>query len=234
MPQIAIVGDYNPHNETHVATDAAIGHAAAALACDVRAEWLGTSQLAGREAATLAAYDGIWIGPGSPYRSMDAALAAIRFARENSRPLIGTCGGFQHIVLEYGRNVLGFQDAQHAETDPYASTLFITKLPCSLAGKRLEIRLTPGSLAANLYGQQCVDERFYCNFGLNPEYQRELVAAGLRVTGVDEAGAARIVEIATHSFFLGTLFVPQALSTAEQPHPLVVGFIRQADGNGTS
>ena len=63
----------------------------------------------------LAAYAGWWIAPGSPYRSMNGALRIIRYAREHDVPLLGTCGGYQHVVLEYARNVLGFADAAHAE-----------------------------------------------------------------------------------------------------------------------
>ncbi len=38
----------------------------------------------------LAAYDGLWIAPASPYRSMEGALGAIRYARERGVPLVGT------------------------------------------------------------------------------------------------------------------------------------------------
>ncbi len=65
----------------------------------------------------LAEYDAIWVVPGSPYRHPEGAFTAIRCARESSIPFLGTCGGFQHAVIEYARNVLGWQDAGHAETD---------------------------------------------------------------------------------------------------------------------
>ena len=79
---------------------------------------------------------------------MERTLAAIRYAREQGVPCFGTCGGFQHMLIEYARNVLGFQDAQHAEYDPYASNLFITQLACSLAGRTMQLRFTPGSRVA--------------------------------------------------------------------------------------
>lgn len=40
--------------------------------------------------ARLAVFDGVWIAPGSPYRSMEGALGAIRYARERGVPLVGT------------------------------------------------------------------------------------------------------------------------------------------------
>src|SRR5271155_2187758 len=101
---------------------------------------------------------------------------------------LGTCGGFQHLVLEFARNVMGIQDASHAETDPYASCLFITPLGCSLAGKTMEVTLKSGSRAATACQSTHTSEQYYCNFGLNPEYHRQLEEHGLAITGVDENG----------------------------------------------
>src|SRR5208282_6192757 len=98
--------------------------------------------------------------PGSPYKSLDGALAGIRYARENKVPFIGTCGGFQHLVIEYARNVMGFKDAAHAESDPYASCLFITPLSCSLVGKTMEVRVKPGTQAADIYRDTWASERY--------------------------------------------------------------------------
>ena len=68
----------------------------------------------------LRRFDGVLIAPGSPYESMSAALAAIGLARTDRIPLLGTCAGFQHVVIEYARSVVGIVDASHAETDPDA------------------------------------------------------------------------------------------------------------------
>lgn len=224
---IAVVGDHDPSSVTHRATDASLDHAAAALGVDLARRWVPTPDLAG-STRSLAGDAGVWIAPGSPYASMDGALAAIRLARESGMPLIGTCGGFQHVVIEYARDVLGFDDAQHAEYDPYASTLFVTPLSCSLAGQTLRIALASGSRVAEAYGAVDIEERYYCNFGLNPEHQALLHDRGLRVTGEDAGGEARVVELPEHPFFVATLFVPQTGSTPERPHPLVSAFVRAA------
>ncbi len=236
--RIAVIGDFDPDNETHLATDAALGHAAAALGEDARATWLATDGLATVSDGSvpphpsignlLDEFDGVWIAPGSPYRDMNAALTAIRHLRCGEIPTIGTCGGFQHIVLEYGRNVLGLADADHAEYDPYASVLFVSRLACSLVGKRMAVVVRAGTLAARLYGRNLVEENYYCNFALDPRFQPQLATAGMTISGVDERHDARIVELAEHPFFLATLFVPQIASTAQQPHPLVRGFVAAA------
>jgi CTP synthase (UTP-ammonia lyase) len=159
---------------------------------------------------------------------MDGALAAIRHAREQGVPLLGTCGGFQHMVLEFCRNVLGLADADHAETNPGAPRLAITPLTCSLAGQTHPVHLVPGSRVAGICGAAVLMEPFYCNFGLNPEYRPLLEARGLAVSGLGEDGLVRVVELRDHPFFLGTLYVPQARSRPGQPHPLVAALVAAA------
>jgi CTP synthase (UTP-ammonia lyase) len=219
--QIGIIGDFNANNPTHVATSAGIQHAAEALGQAIEAVWLRTD-----EPHEYANFAGLLGSPGSPYRSFEGALMGIRYARENNVPFIGTCGGFQHLVVEYARSVMGFTDAAHAESDPYASCLFITPLSCSLVGKTMEVALKPGSKAATACQSTRSAEQFYCNFGLNPEYRDQLEEHGLEFTGWDQNAEVRIVELATHPFFVGTLFVPQARSVPGSPHPLILEFCR--------
>jgi CTP synthase (UTP-ammonia lyase) len=88
--RIAIVGDFNPEYDTHHATNAALTHSAAALGAAIDAKWVATSCLPRGADRILRNYDGLWIAPGSPYRSMDGAFEAIRFGRTQSWPLIGT------------------------------------------------------------------------------------------------------------------------------------------------
>ena len=185
--------------------------------------WISTATI--EETDVLHAH-GLWVAPGSPYKSLSRTLRAIRVARENLVPCLGTCGGFQHMILEFARNVLGFADAEHAEYDPDASRLFISALSCSLVGMELRVRLQPHTTARTLYGNDEIVERYYCAFGVNPEYSDALAEnRGLVISGRDLNGEMRIIEIPDHPFFLGTLFVPQAQSRELMPHPLVSGFL---------
>jgi CTP synthase (UTP-ammonia lyase) len=222
MPMtVAIVGERTPDFPPHAATDAALAHSAEALGLEVRARWVATD-------APLPDVDAIWCAPGSPYRSLDGALAALRHGREAGIPTLGTCGGCQHMLLEFARNVLGFADAQHAEYDPYASRLFVTPLTCAVAGRTMRVTLDAGS---RLYdGATEVDEQYYCNFGLNDDYREALEAAGMRITGVDADGDARVFELDGHPFYVATLFVPQMRSEPGRPHPVVTGFVAAAAG----
>jgi CTP synthase (UTP-ammonia lyase) len=231
--QIGIIGDYDAEALTHRVTHEAIDHAAAALDVHARVRWVATADLATADLANgvgdlLDGFDALWCAPGSPYRSLEGALAGIRYARESRLPFLGTCAGFQHVVLEYARNVIGFVDAQHAEYDPAASHLFINQLACSLVGKKMTIILKPSSRAYGYYGRSEVMEQYYCRFGLNPTYQPLIEAQGLHIAGYDTDGEARIVELPDHPFYLATLFLPQLDSTAAQPHPLISAYLSSA------
>jgi CTP synthase (UTP-ammonia lyase) len=92
----------------------------------------------------------------------------------------------------------------------------------------MEVTIKPRSKAAEALRADRSTEAFYCNFGLNPEYQDQLESAGLEITGRDQNGEVRIVELPSHPFYVGTLFVPQAISQAGSPHPLVLDFCRAA------
>src|SRR5262245_27579178 len=116
FPMILILGDFNDSYEPHRATNAAIAHSSAALGRKLKVEWIPPSKFndAGRLEMVRDA-SGVFVAPGSPYSSLRGALDAIEIARTEFIPLFGTCGGFQHVVLEFARNELGFRDAQHAE-----------------------------------------------------------------------------------------------------------------------
>ncbi|WKJ92245.1 CTP synthase [Methylomonas montana] len=220
---IALLGEYTPTFPPHAATNAAIEHSKAALGENIVSDWISTAEIT---PALFDRYSGIWIAPGSPYKNMDKTLAAIRHARENNIPCFGTCGGFQHMIIEYARNVLGFIDAQHAEYDPYASNLFISQLACSLAGREMQLRFEPTSRVAAIYGAITATEQYYCNFGINPDCVDALKQGPMQISGADAEGDIRVIEWPGHPFFIGTLFVPQARSTPQQPHPLVSAFLR--------
>ncbi len=91
-------------------------------------------------------------------------------------------------------------------------------------GQRQAVSILPGTRAAKLYGAAESTEDYFCNYGVNPDYRQLLEAGGLRVSGVGGEGEIRIVEVADHPFFLATLFLPQARSTASEPHPLLAGY----------
>ena len=154
---IGLIGDFNPALVAHRALPVALRLAGERLGVTVQARWLSTDTL--RVPDALEVLDGVWCVPGSPYRDTEAALAAIRCARERKVPYLGTCGGFQHAVLEYARNVLGWQDAAHAELEPRAARLVIAPLACALVEQQGTVKFVPGSKLARAYGVRDYDGR---------------------------------------------------------------------------
>lgn len=225
--KLAIIGDYNDNFRPHKATNNAIKHSVNKYNIQLLSDWISTDNIDQNFEDICLNYNGFWIAPGSPYKSMKSALRIIKFARENNIPTLGTCGGFQHMVIEFARNVLNIKDAQHAEYDPYSSKLVVNSLSCSLAGKTLEIEITDkNSKTYTLFGADKIHEKYYCNFGLNAEYQNQLNNKGFKIVGTDNLQEARILELNNHIFFIATLFVPQDNSTAEKPHKLVTEFLK--------
>jgi len=223
--RIALVGDYNPDVLAHQAIPLAIDDAAAVLEVTADYDWLATTELTSPE--DLVGYDAIWLVPASPYKNADAAFIAARYARENSVPFLGTCGGFQHALIEYARNVLGWQDAAHAETDT-EGRMVIAPLTCSLIEQSDAIELRANTLIARAYGREEIEEGYHCNYGVSPEFAQELEKGDMRVTGWDAQGEIRAVELVTHPFFIATLFQHERAALAGRPAPLVQALLRAA------
>jgi CTP synthase (UTP-ammonia lyase) len=226
--RIGLVGDHDAQVTAHRAIPEALKLAAGPAGRAPEVTWVGTATLGGNVAARLAGFAGLWCVPASPYANTDGALAAIRFARESGRPFLGTCGGFQHALLEYVRDVLGRRDADHAEIRPDADMPLIAPLACSLVEKSGRILLRDGSRLRAIYGRAEVEEQYHCSYGLNPHYEELLDGGALRVSGRDKAGQVRAVELEGHPFFLATLFQPERAALRGVAHPLVNAFAAAA------
>jgi CTP synthase (UTP-ammonia lyase) len=212
-PAIAALGDRNPSYLTHREIDATI-----ALAPAIR--WVGT------EDARIDGFDGLWVVPGTPYRDEDATLDTIRSAREQGMPILGTCGGFQHMAVEYARNAAGLPNAAHAETDPDGEDLVVAPLACSLVGEERTIRPVAGTRLAAICGTEPFTGFHYCNYGLAPGVAERL--ALVVNAHADDAGVEGF-ELAADAFYVGTLFQPQVGTSASGVvHPLVRALIEAA------
>jgi CTP synthase (UTP-ammonia lyase) len=228
---IGLVGDHDPEVIAHRAIPKALGRAALSLGRTVDPVWIGTEEVAA-DPGSLASMHAIWCVPASPYRSMEGALAAIRRARERDIPFLGTCGGFQHALIEFARNVAGLEDADHAETSPGGGTLVISGLACSLRAGR--VRVEEGSMLREIYGQREIAEEYQCSYGLNPAFRAVLEEHGMRFTAFDPDGGVRAMELPEHPFFVGTLFQPERAALRNVSPPLVAAFVRAAAGPGAA
>lgn len=222
--RIALVGDHDEAIVAHRAIPRAVDLAARASSIDVSYEWLGTDAI--REIDALRPFDGIWCTPGSPYRNMEGALLAIRYARSQRVPFLGTCGGFQHAVVEYARNVLGWDDADHAESSPDSTRAVIAPLTCSLVEMGGTVRFVAGTRIAAAYGAPQAQEGYHCSYGINPDFAGALAAGSLKVGARDDAGDIRAIELDGHPFFVASLFQPERAALRDIAPALVVAFVR--------
>jgi CTP synthase (UTP-ammonia lyase) len=218
--RICLIGDFNPDVLAHQAIPKALALAGAGV--NAQPGWLDTESA---ESADLTAYDGFWCVPASPYRSMEGALRAIRFAREREQPFLGTCGGCQHAVLEFARNVLNIASAGHTEIDSATSEPVINNLACSLIEASESLRPVPDTSFHQIYAADEIRETYHCSYGLNPAYLPRLVEGGLRVGVLGPSGEPRAVELPGHPFFLATLFQTERSAFTGRSHPLIRAFV---------
>lgn len=237
--RIGILGDFNPEFRSHQSINDSLQQTASHLGLTAASEWVPTPSLVGPSAVeVLAQYDGLWASPGSPYQSVEGMLRGIQFAREQDWPFLGTCGGFQYVLIEIARDVIGLADADTAENNSGSQHIVVYPVACAvpnrapgapkLSGRVPDIRLRPGSILHSLYQRDVVEEELFCNYEINPEYEYCLMEAGLSIVARGVNGEARAVESPAHRFFIASLFQPQLSSTKEKPHPVVVGFVRAA------
>jgi CTP synthase (UTP-ammonia lyase) len=225
--RIALVGDYNPAVPAHRAIPRAIELCSAPLGRAVDARFIPTSEINDTAASLLEAH-GIWCVPGSPYANTAGALAAIRLARTQPLAFLGTCGGFQHAVMEIAQSVWGLPAPAHAELDPAAPDPIIVALGCAIIDASADLRIGAGSRLFAAYGGATAREQYRCSYGVSPRCAEFLEAGPLRATAWDADGDVRAIELDGHPFFVGTLFQPERAALAGQSPPIVAAFLRAA------
>jgi CTP synthase (UTP-ammonia lyase) len=229
VPKIALVGDYSPSVVAHRSIPRAFELIAAAGSAEVAWEWVATTAISD-PASDLADFAAVWVVPASPDANMAGALAAIGWARVTRRPFLGTCGGFQHALIEFARNATGLDLADHAETNPRGDTLVVTPLSCPLVEKTGHIHFRTGSQLRAIYGVDSTVEGYHCNYGVNAAYRGRLEAGGMAFTAFDDAGEIRGFELprTIHPFFVGTLFQPERGALTGGIPPLVAALVEAA------
>lgn len=225
---ISLIGDYQPLAVAHQAIPLALKLAGADLQVNVEFHWRHTSALGPSLPEVMNASQGVWCVPASPYADTAAVLGAIRLARESKKPFLGTCGGFQHALLEYAHNVLQEPGSTHAELDPEASNPLIAPLSCALVETSGRVSFQADSRIAHIYGYSESVEGYHCSFGLSPAFEFLFAHGPLRIVGRDEQGEARAVELSDHPFFVATLFQPERAALRGETPPLVRAFVSAA------
>jgi CTP synthase (UTP-ammonia lyase) len=227
MIKVLLVGDESESVMAHKCIPTALALAGK----NVTHEWLPTVEIESAADVAARAASAIWCVPGSPYVKMEGALTAIRYARENGLPFLGTCGGFQHALIEFARNVLGAAEADHAESNAAAvgaGTAVVSKLSCALINQSEPLFLLKGSRLREIYGSDRVVESYQCSYGLNQKWRERLESGGLKFSVFGAEHAVRAFELEEHPFFIGTLFQPERSAKSGRAHPVIRAFLEAA------
>jgi CTP synthase (UTP-ammonia lyase) len=224
--EIVLIGERDLSKRAHLGIEASIALFQQEAGPALTFRWVSTAEVADKTPERLLAFaSGIWCTPGSPYESTAGALEAIRYAREQRRPFLGTCGGFQHALMEFSKDVLG-REAAHQEMDAAAKDPLIAKLACSLVGAKARVLAIPGTLFADLVGGESVEE-FHCNYGMASAFEPAFADSNLKFIAYDDAKQVRAFQLENHPFFVGTLFQPERRALDGSLHPLVRAFLQR-------
>ncbi|MDQ3031605.1 MAG: CTP synthase [Myxococcota bacterium] len=234
---IALVGKYVHLRDSYKSLHEALSHGGLANECKIEVKYLDSETIdASNVARELADVDGLLVPGGFGGRGAEGKIQAIRHARENGIPFFGICLGMQMAVVEFARHVVGIAGANSTEFDPNATDPVIDLMPDQRGVKakggtmRLgayRCALTPGSLAAEIYGAAEVSERHRHRYEFNNAYKERLEEAGMVMPGLSpELGLVEMIELPKHAHFVGCQFHPEFKSRPHAAHPLFTRFVR--------
>lgn len=239
--KIGLVGKYVELHDSYLSIAESLKIAGAGQEFDVQIEWIHSEDLnpENRE-RLLGDLHGILVAPGFGERGVDGKILAVEYARENQIPFLGICLGMQMAVVEFGRNVMGWEDAHSTEFQPETTHPVIALMQSQQKVDQLggtmrlgayDCELKKNSISQKAYGSMAIKERHRHRWEFNNEFREEMEKKGLVMSGVNpESDLVEIVELKAkvHPFFIGTQFHPEYKSTVESPHPLFVAFVNAA------
>ena len=187
---------------------------------------------------------GIIICPGFGQRGIEGKIITAEYTRTHDIPTFGICLGMQMMVIEFARNVLGYQDAnssemsaesQHPVIDLMEEQKTVTNMGGTMRLGAYDCELVKGSRVFEIYGEaSLIRERHRHRYEFNNKYKEEYELAGMKCVGINPAAnLVEIVEIAEKRWYIGTQFHPEYSSTVLHPHPLFISFVK-ACINGTA
>jgi len=236
---IGLIGKYVELQDAYKSILEAFVHAGAVNECKVQVVPIHSEFITCENVAEkLENLDGLLVAPGFGHRGVEGKITAVKFARESGLPFFGICLGMQMSVIEYGRDILGIQNAQSSEMDPHASEPVIDMMEeqkkITAKGGTMRLGSYPceireGTLAHRIYGTTLINERHRHRYEFNNKYLDQYEQNGMIASGRNpETGLVEIMEVANHPFFIGCQYHPELKSTVENPHPLFVHFVGAA------
>jgi len=236
---IALVGKYVSLHDAYISVVEALKHGGISNRATVHIKWINSETVTQDNVEELLEdVNGILIPGGFGSRGIDGKILAITYARTHKKPLLGLCLGMQLTIVEYARNVIGYNDAHSIELDPATTHPVIALLPDQNGVEEIGGTLRLGSYpcvldkasrAYELYGEETIYERHRHRYEVNNDYRAILQEKGLRLSGISPDGRiVEMCEITEHPFYIATQGHPELKSRPNRPHPLFRGFIAAA------
>ena len=237
---IALVGKYVELHDAYKSICEAFIHAGATLQCKVSIKWVQAEDLERSSdlSSQFADINGILVAPGFGQRGIEGKIKAIQYAREHNVPFLGICLGMQCAVVEFARNVLGWQDANTTEMDANTKYPVINMMEHQKEVKNMGGTMRLGAYPClvnedtNLfraYGTQNINERHRHRYEFNSDYRQAFADKGMIASGINpDTNLVEAIEISSHPYFVGVQFHPEYKSRVEEPHPLFISFVKAA------
>lgn len=237
---IALVGKYIQLHDAYISVVEALKHGGISNHIDVTIKWVDSETVTADNAgAHFKDVDGILVPGGFGDRGIEGKICAITYARTHNIPFLGLCLGMQLSIVEYARNVLGYNDAHSVELNPATTHPVIALMPDQNGVEDIGGTLRLGSYpcvldktskAFALYGEETIYERHRHRYEVNNDYRAVLTENGMKLSGISPDGRiVEMCEIPEHPFFVATQAHPELKSRPNRPHPLFKGFIAAAN-----
>ncbi len=235
---VALVGKYCELEDAYVSHVEALNHCRSATRTDINIEFLESGDLGDKDAVDklLGDVDGVLIPGGFGTRGIEGKINAVNYSRTNKIPILTICLGFQVSVIEYARNVLGYENANSSEFDHKTDHPVIDLLPMQRGIDKMggtmrlgaeKVFVEKGTKAYEIYGSEEIQERHRHRYEVNLEYKDEFEEKGMVFSGKSSnKKRMEILEVVDHPFFMGSQFHPEFKSRPLKPAPLFLAFVQ--------
>lgn len=235
---IGLIGKYVELQDSYKSILEGLIHAGAANEVNVNVTSIHSEHISANNLEKkMQGLDGILVAPGFGERGIEGKIKAVQYAREKGIPFLGICLGMQMAVIEYARNILGFEDANSTEMNEHTKYPVIDLMEAqkTIVNKGGTMRLgawdcelTENTRVAEAYhGASTISERHRHRYEFNNDYKEAFENAGLTASGINaDTSLVEIIEIPSHPWFIGVQYHPEYKSTVANPHPLFVGFVK--------
>jgi len=244
---IAMVGKYVQARDSYISLNEALTHGGLKTRTRVNVHYIESTDIEQHGTHVLSGMDAILVPGGFGERGIEGKIAAVRYAREHDIPYLGICLGMQIAIVEFGRNVLGLEDANSTEFNratPHHVIALIAEWQDTERGSQQrdersgkggtmrlgaqEVLLGAGTKVREFYGRDTIFERHRHRYEFNNNYMDRYTKGGLKFAGMSRDDLVEIIELPGHPWFVATQFHPEFTSTPRDGHPLFTGFIRAA------